>query len=118
MADFNFNTSTELLSKASAEHLYEALLEQLKKDFQLANVDFTTSAAITLEVLVIVLQERLYLLLLEEFDAFLNLLYIVDVPENSFEVSKAVDAFEASQQAAFLILKRELKKVWYKQKYS
>lgn len=93
-------------------------MEQLKKDFQLANVDFKTSPTITPEVLVIVLQERLYLLLLDEFDAFLNLLYVVDVPENSFEVAKAVDAFEASQQAAFLILKRELKKVWYKQRYS
>ena len=64
-----------------------------------------------------VIQEKLYVLLLENFDDYLNVLYIIDIPEKSFEKINDTDVIEVSKDVAFLILKREFQKVWYKSQF-
>jgi len=112
-------TSTDaLLLEAENESLYLKLIEQLNKDFNLANdaVDFPKST--TPNELKIQLHEKIYRLIQYRFAEYLNLLYIIDVPENDVKSLDGSDIGELSRQVAFLILKREWQKVWFRNKFS
>jgi hypothetical protein len=118
-----FPNSTQLLQNAKEKQLYEKLVLQLEKDFGLANVpiDFTVNGKVIevgIEVLKALLHEKIYFLIMEKFSDYLNLLYVVDVPEKSFKEIRVTDVVEVAEQVSFLILKRELQKVWLKEKYS
>ncbi|MDT7829436.1 hypothetical protein RQM65_12230 [Pricia sp. S334] len=114
----NFPNSTILLQDAQKAELYSPLVAQLKKDFGLANVPVQLHAKIPPDELKSVLREKIYHLIMERFPEYLNLLYIVDVPEKAFEDIQVTDVVEVADQVSFLILQRELQKVWLKQKYS
>ena len=115
---FDFSDSKSLLQKAKEAQLYDKLVVQLDKDFVLANIFFELPEGIPSEKLENTLHEKIYVLLMEKFSEYLNLLYVVDVPEKSFKKVKVTDTVEVAEQVSFLILKRELQKVWLKQKYS
>ncbi len=114
----NFNTSLELLEAVQKEQLYQKLIHQLKKDFELANIPINISLDSTPEQLKSTIHEKVYYLIVEKFPEYLNLLYVVDIPEK--EVKKIVpsDVVDISAEVSFLLLKREWQKVWYKAKYS
>lgn len=106
-----------LLSEAQKEALYIKLVEQINKDFTLANesVDFENSIApIDLKVQ---LHEKVYKLIQNKFAEYLNLLYIIDVPEHQIKSLDGSDLVELSEQVTFLILKREWQKVWFRNRY-
>ena len=106
-----------LLIEAQNENLYLKLIEQLNKDFNLANegVDFPMS--ISPEELKIQLHEKIYRLIQFKFAEYLNLLYIIDVAEDQVKKLDGSDIIALSEQVAFLILKREWQKVWFRNKY-
>jgi hypothetical protein len=106
-----------LLSEAESEHLYLKLIEQINKDFNLANegIDFPMSTKP--EELKIQLHEKIYRLIQYKFAEYLNLLYIIDVPEDQIKKLDGSDISELSKQVAFLILKREWQKIWFKNRY-
>ena len=114
----NFPNSTELLQSAEDQGLYGKLVIQLEKDFGLANIPIDFSLDVEPADLQATLHEKVYFLILEKFVDYLNLLYIVDVPEKVFKEIQVTDAVEVAEQVSFLILKRELQKVWLKAKYS
>ncbi|MGG7036900.1 MAG: hypothetical protein ACI7YS_17160 [Flavobacterium sp.] len=106
----------QLLLEAEKEHLYSKLIEQINKDFNFANepVDFPQST--TPYELKVQLHEKVYRLIQYKFAEYLNLLYIVDVPEENVKQLDGSDIAELSEQVAFLILKREWMKVWFRNK--
>lgn len=114
----DFSSTSELLQKAQKHRLYGKLVAQLQKDFGLANIPVDLSHDISPGDLKTLLREKIYILILEKFPEYLNLLYIVDVPERSFKDIKVTDIVEVAEQVSFLILKRELQKVWLKDKYA
>ena len=114
----DFPDSAVLLQKAQDINLYEKLVVQLQKDFTLSNVAIDLSENITPENFKTVLHEKIYFLLLEKFPDYLNLLYIIDVPEKAFKEMPMTDVVEVAEKVTFLVLKRELQKVWLKAKYS
>ncbi len=110
-------TSTdELLTEAEKENLYLKLIEQLNKDFNFANepVDFPLSTSP--HELKIQLHEKVYRLIQYKFAEYLNLLYIIDVSETEVKKLNGDDLLELAEQVAFLILKREWQKVWFRNK--
>ena len=111
------HSTDELLSNAAKEELYLKLIEQINKDFNLANegVDFHSST--TPESLKMQLHEKIYRLIQNKFAEYLNLLYIIDVPEEQVKKLDGSDIVELSEQVAFLILKREWMKVWFRNRY-
>jgi hypothetical protein len=111
-------TSLDLLNYAASIALYEKLVTQLKKDFALANITIDLPDGITPEALKTNLKEKIYVLLLERFPDYLNLLYIIDVPEKAFSSIKSMNVVEVAEGVCFLVLKREWQKVWLKQAYS
>ena len=106
-----------LLSEAEKENLYDKLIEQINKDFNFANeaIDFPKSTSP--EELKIQLHEKIFRLIQYKYAELLNLLYIIDVPEENVKQLDGSDTVELAEQIAFLILKREWMKVWFRNKY-
>ena len=106
-----------LLSEAEKETLYLKLVEQLNKDFNLANeaIDFPLSS--TPNELKLKLHEKIYRLIQYKFAEYLNLLYIIDVSEAEIKKLDVSDLVILAEQVAFLILKKKKKKVWFRNKY-
>lgn len=106
-----------LLSEAEKEDLYLKLIEQINKDFNLANEPIDFHHSTKPEELKIQLHEKMYRLIQYKFAEYLNLLYIVDVPEDQVKKLDGSDISELSAQVSFLILKREWMKVWFRNRY-
>ena len=110
-------STDELLSEAEKQKLYSKLIEQINKDFNFANeaVDFPQST--NPQELKVQLHEKIYRLIQYKFAEYLNLLYIIDVPEETVKQLDGTDLVELSEQVSFLILKREWMKVWFRNHY-
>ena len=106
-----------LLLQAESENLYIKLIEQINKDFNLANegIDFPISTSP--KDLMVQLHEKVYRLIQYKFAEYLNLLYIIDVAEDQIKRLDGSDLVQLSEQVAFLILKREWQKIWFRNKY-
>jgi len=111
------STFEDLVLQASNEDLYKKLILQLNKDFLYANIDLEFHEDILPPSLKLILHETVYKLIQEKFSDYLNLLYIIDVSEEKIKQLDGSDAVKLSEQVAFLILKREWQKVWFKNKY-
>jgi len=106
-----------LLAEAETENLYLKLIEQINKDFNLSNegIDFPMSTKPN--ELKVQLHEKIYRLIQYKFAEYLNLLYIIDVNESEIKKLDGSDLVALSEQVAFLILKREWQKVWFRNKF-
>jgi hypothetical protein len=106
-----------LLEEATKEQLFDKLIEQINKDFNFANeaIDFPKST--TAYELKVQLHEKVYRLIQYKYAELLNLLYIIDVPEENVKQLNGADTVELAEQIAFLILKREWMKVWFRNNY-
>ncbi|NOR28720.1 MAG: hypothetical protein GQ540_09370 [Lutibacter sp.] len=108
--------SIALLQKVEIENLFQQLIQQLNKDFQLSNLDKTFDLSVTPIQLKEKLSEILLDLITNHYDDYLNFLYRVDVSENELAIIKAENLEATIDQITFLILKREYQKVWFKNK--
>lgn len=111
-------TFDQLIEEANKLDLYNKLVDQLNKDFLLANIDLEFNQNILPSSLKFLLHETIYQLIQEKFTKYLNLLYIVDVSEKTVKSLDGDDLLKLSEDVAFLILKREWQKVWFRHKYS
>lgn len=111
------NTIDSLLSQAESEMLYLKLINQLNKDFNLANEAIDIPEQASAESLKSILHEKIYRLIQYKFAEYLNLLYIIDVSEEDVKKLDGSDISVLSGQVAFLILKREWQKVWFRNKF-
>ncbi len=111
-------TFNQLIEEASHLNLYNKLIQQLNKDFLYANIDLDFDEDILPTSLKILLQDTVYKLIQEKFIDYLNLLYIIDVPEDQIKALDGNDTLQLSEDVTFLILKREWQKVWFRQQYS
>lgn len=110
-------TFEALIEEANQSDLYQKLIQQINKDFLLANVDLDFHEAILPTSLKLLLHETVYNLIQEKFTSYLNLLYIIDVPEKQIKALDGNDTLKLAEDVTFLILKREWQKVWYKSQY-
>jgi hypothetical protein len=106
-----------LLAEAEGEHLYLKLVEQINKDFNLANEGIDFPLSISPEELKMQLHEKIYRLIQYKFAEYLNLLYIIDVSESEVKKLDGSDLVVLAGEVSFLILKREWQKVWFRNKY-
>lgn len=111
-------SAAHLLDQAETEQLYQNLVVQLNKDFTLANEPVDFDLAISPQQLKTQLHDKIYRLIQYKFAEYLNLLYIVDVPEEQIKQLDGSDLVQLAEEVAFVLLKREWQKVWYRAKYS
>jgi len=110
--------SIELIQNIQKENLYAQTVQQLNKDFQLANIDKTIEVSLKPNELKEALNEFLLNLFTNHYDSYLNLLYIVDVSEKELRKVSNKILSEMIEEISFLILKREFQKVWLKKRFS
>ncbi|MGS2727485.1 hypothetical protein ACU8DI_12820 [Psychroserpens sp. BH13MA-6] len=110
-------TFKDLITEAEELNLYGKLVQQLNKDFLLANIDLDFEEAILPLRLKQELHDVIFHLIQEKFAEYLNLLYIIDVSEAKVKQLDGSDTLKLSEQVAFLILLREWQKVWFKNHY-
>ncbi|KJD31772.1 hypothetical protein PK35_13560 [Tamlana nanhaiensis] len=110
-------TFNDLITEANQLNLYKNLVQQLNKDFLLANIDLDFHDDILPSSLKLMLHETVFKLIQEKFTAYLNLLYIIDVSETAVKALNGDDVLKLSEDVTFLILKREWQKVWFRNKY-
>jgi len=106
--------SLELLNIVESENLFQNLILQLNKDFQLSNLGESFELSITPTQLKEQLSKIILKLLTNNYDDYLNFLYRVDVPEKELLTVKSNNLEATINQVTFLILKREYQKVWFK----
>ena len=111
------NTFESLIEEANQLDLYRKLILQLNKDFLLANIDLDFHEEVLPSSLKLILHDTVYKLIQEKFTEYLNLLYIIDVPEKQVKALDGDDVFKLSEEVSFLILKREWQKAWFKKHY-
>ncbi|GAA4800597.1 hypothetical protein [Litoribaculum gwangyangense] len=111
-------TFDDLIEEANKLDLYKKLIVQINKDFLLANIDLDFHEDVLPSSLKLILHETIYRLIQEKFTEYLNLLYIIDVPEKAIKALDGEDILNLSENVSFLILKREWQKVWFRNKYS
>ncbi|MBC5837532.1 hypothetical protein [Flavobacterium muglaense] len=107
-----------LLLEADRESLYLKLIEQINKDFNLANEGIDFPLSVVPSELKMQLHEKIYRLIQYKFAEYLNLLYIIDVSEDEIKKLDGSDLVVLAEQVVFLILKREWQKVWFRNKFS
>ena len=110
-------TFDDLFVEANQLDLYKKLVLQLNKDFLLANIDLEFHEEVLPSSLKLLLHETVYKLIQEKFSEYLNLLYIIDVSEDQVKALNGDDTLKLSEEVAFLILRREWQKVWFKNHY-
>jgi GH15 family glucan-1,4-alpha-glucosidase len=107
----------ELLQKSEAENLYQKLIVQLNKDFQLSNLTYEVAHNSS----PVQLKEKLHTILLHlinnQYDDYLNFLYRVDVPEKELIKVKESTINLMVEEITFLVLKRIFQKVWLKKHF-
>ncbi|WMW77713.1 hypothetical protein RF683_09490 [Flavobacterium sp. 20NA77.7] len=106
-----------LISQAEEENLYFKLIEQVNKDFGLANENIDIPVSILPFEFKNRIQEKLLHLIQNKFSEYLNLLYIIDVSEEKIKKLDGSDIFKLTEDVTFLILKREWQKVWFRKYY-
>jgi hypothetical protein len=117
MYSYSVPISTEnLFAEAENENLYQKLIEQINRDFNLANEPIDIPEHTLPDDLKTLLHEKIYRLIQNKFAEYLNLLYIIDVSKDEIKKHDGSDISELSVQVAFLILKREWQKVWFRNK--
>ena len=110
-------TFDDLILQAHQNELYTNLIKQLNKDFLLANINLEFDKEVLPTSLKLILHESVYKLIHEKFADYLNLLYIVDVPEKKVKQLDGSDMVKLSENVTFLILQREWQKVWYRSQH-
>lgn len=105
----------EILNKARAENLLDALADQLQKDFTRAGVPVPSFKPEAPDASwVQELRESLYRLLMERTDDYLNLMYAADVPEAEFRRIPLTDMVDIAAASTDLLLQREWQKVCWR----
>lgn len=110
--------SNQVLELALSKHLYNALIIQLNKDFQLSNIQESFPTTITPDSLKRELSNIIHQLIITDFDLFLNLLYRIDLSESKVKKSSSQNTEAYVEHVCFVILKREWQKVWLKHNYN
>jgi hypothetical protein len=110
----NLPVLNTLLEAEVSSDLYQKLITQIDKDFNLTGIDYDFNNLSPAE-LIICLHEVVEHLITKEYATFLNLLYRIDIPENKVTPT---DKFTLEENVVFLILKRQWLKVQLKLKYS
>ncbi|MEZ4793704.1 MAG: hypothetical protein R2783_09645 [Gelidibacter sp.] len=112
----DLTTFEAVITEANQLNLYQKLIRQLNKDLLFANINLEFDDDVMPTSLKLILHETIYKLIQEKFTDYLNLLYIIDVPEEKIKQLDGSDAIQLSEDVTFLILKREWQKVWFRNK--
>jgi hypothetical protein len=107
----------ELFIEIDKTNLYQKIINQLNKDFELIGIDFSFDQNQDPKEFYIHLLDVVETIIQNKSDDFLNLLYRIDIDEIQIRNLIKNNSNKLINQISFLILKREWQKVWFKEFY-
>ena len=110
------NESLALLHTVDRESLLPQLITQINKDARLSGLDLELDQKSASTQIVDALAGQIRNLLQNHFNAYLNFLYRVDIPEARMLVHEEQSMDEVVAHATLQVLSREWEKVWFKNK--
>jgi hypothetical protein len=113
-----FKNSDDLLNLSRRQELYGLLVAQLQKDYSRAGLEIELAKEMPPEILKQVVQKSISQLFRQHFDAYLHLMYIIDVSERELALLQQMPEASLPEELTFLLLKREFQKVSLKSRYS
>lgn len=105
-----------LLKDIENKNLLRALILQLNRDLSLSGIDDPLKLDSSPELAINQLNRIILKLIQNDFDAYLNLLYRIDVAEHQVRSIRHTDPLIISEKVAEMILKRVWQKVWFRNK--
>ncbi len=108
--------SIEYLQEAENKEFLKKLILQIRKDAQMVGVDFELNEESSPIGLVNYLQYFLSNLVRNDFAAYVNFLYRVDISEKQLMNLQDLEISILVNNIAILLLKKEWQKVWFRSK--
>ncbi|MGV6844912.1 MAG: hypothetical protein ACWA42_02145 [Lutibacter sp.] len=111
------NQSYNFLDNAENKKLLVKVIQQLNKDFHLANLDYDFDENLKPFELKNKLRVIIEELLKKNYDGYLNLIYRIDLSEKDLNNLPKGNFEKLLDSITFLVLKRIFKKVWLKKHF-
>lgn len=108
------NKSLALLSEVNRVNLLPELIAQLNKDAGLSGLELNLGSTLEPGEIVNALSEFIAALMERDFNAYLNFLYRVDLPEQAMRIHEGQKMEQVIQDSTLKVLSREWQKVWFK----
>ena len=105
-----------LLKQIESHDLLGNLIQQIHKDADLAGVSFICDKGISAKELVSKIYAFLFQLITNDFGAYLNFLYRVDIPERALKSITEIEPELIVKKVTLMVLQREWQKVWFRNK--
>ena len=97
---------------------FEELKFQITKDLQLAGIAYLPDDTNNLQELITWTASLCMHLIEKEFQTYMNLLYRIDVPAESFmKMNEENQEYNSNEIAALLLIKREIQKIRLRKSY-
>lgn len=106
----------QLIHEIKSQQLLHELVVQLNKDADLSGLEVNFSSSSTPEKLVKQLYNVLVDLMTNDFRAYLNFLYRIDLSEQKLKSIPETEPKQIAEIVTFLVLKREWQKVAFRNK--
>lgn len=103
-----------LLEQIQKEDLLKKLIQQINRDAGLVGIEFNLLETSTAQNLVYDVQKLLLDLIKNDFSAYVNFLYRIDVSEKKLIELQDLEINDLSKKVTFLILRKEWEKVWFR----
>ncbi|WKK65787.1 hypothetical protein [Lutimonas zeaxanthinifaciens] len=110
------NAEIALMNKLESMNLMEPLVQQIQKDARLSGLDFDCLPNISTAELVKIVYKFLLNLIVNDFGAYLNFLYRVDLSEKDLKSIDQIQPEEIAKEVTILLLHREWQKVYLRSK--
>ncbi|GAA4276827.1 hypothetical protein [Aquimarina mytili] len=112
--EYHITLIDNLITQVNNSNVYPELLRQLEKDINRAGIEYQIDPKIQIKDLVVALNDLLLYRLQHAFNAYLNLLYAIDVSETDLRSFTSEKVEDIAVYSTYLILKREWEKVSYR----
>lgn len=110
------NAEIALINQLESNKLIQPLVQQIKKDAHLSGLDFHCLSDISAQELIKTVYDFLLHLIINDFGAYLNFLYRVDLSEKDLKSIHPIKQEEIAKEVTILLLKREWQKVYFRSK--
>lgn len=106
--------SLALIRQIESKQSIRELIKQIKKDAILSGIDFDLEEGLSSEKLILYIYDLLYNLLINDFGSYLNFLYRVDISEHTLKSIDETDPKKIAEIVTLLLLQREWKKIYFR----
>lgn len=112
------NLSNQLIKKLDNQVLYQKLLQQMQKDFELSGLNIEIASDISLRELLEFIKNAIKQMINYQFDTLLNLFYRIDIALSDIKHQDTKNLDEMAFDLTIAIIEKTWKKVYLRSQFS